>query len=133
MFGDKKDLIVIHNMGKSCGYCTMWADGFIGVYKHIERKAAFVLVSPDAPEIQKSFAADRGWGFKMYSAAGTQFIKDMGYVTDAGSYWPGASVFHKDDNGKITRITKTFFGPGDNFCSVWHFYDMLPQNGEHAE
>lgn len=133
MFGDKKELIVIHNMGRSCGYCTMWADGFNGSYKHIERKAAFALVSPDAPDIQKAFAEDRGWGFKMYSGAGTSFIKDMGYVTDAGLYWPGASVFLKDDNGKITRESKTFFGPGDNFCSVWHFYDMLPQSGKEKE
>lgn len=133
MFGNKKELIVIHNMGRSCGYCTMWADGFNGNYKHIERKASFALISPDAPDVQKAFASDRGWGFNMYSAEGSPFIKDMGYVTDAGSYWPGASVFHKEDDGKITRISKTFFGPGDFFCSVWHFYDMLPQNGEKAE
>jgi len=130
MFGDKKDLIVIHNMGRNCGYCTMWADGFNGSYKHIQKKAAFALVSPDASDVQKAFAADRGWGFNMYSGADSSFIKDMGYVTDAGSYWPGASAFHKDDDGKITRESKTFFGPGDNFCSVWHFFDMLPQNGK---
>ncbi len=28
LFGDKEDLIVIHNMGTDCSYCTMWADGF---------------------------------------------------------------------------------------------------------
>ena len=37
------------------------------------------------------------------------------------------------EDGKITRVSKTFFGPGDNFCGVWHFFDMLPQNEEHAE
>src|SRR5438552_8218564 len=47
MFGNKNDLIIIHNMGRSCGYCTMWADGFNGSYKHIEKKSAFALVSPD--------------------------------------------------------------------------------------
>src|SRR5205085_5041732 len=45
MFGDKNDLIVIHNMGRSCSYCSMWADGFNGDYKYIEKKAAFALVS----------------------------------------------------------------------------------------
>src|SRR4051812_42025789 len=34
LFGDKKELIVIHNMGKRCSYCTMWADGFSGMTKH---------------------------------------------------------------------------------------------------
>lgn len=129
MFGDKKDLIVIHNMGKGCSYCTMWADGFNGIFPHVERKAAFVLVSPDAPEIQKNFADSRGWKFKMYSAKDSPFIKDMGFVTEKNEYWPGASVFHKDENGKIRRESKTFFGPGDYFCSVWHFFDMLPGQG----
>src|SRR5215468_7138428 len=27
LFGDKADLFVIHNMGQSCPYCTLWADG----------------------------------------------------------------------------------------------------------
>lgn len=27
LFGDKNDLIVIHNMGASCRYCTLRADG----------------------------------------------------------------------------------------------------------
>jgi predicted dithiol-disulfide oxidoreductase (DUF899 family) len=126
MFGDKKDLIVIHNMGKGCSYCTMWADGFNGIFSHIEKKAAFALVSPDAPDVQKNFADSRGWKFNIYSAKESLFTKDMGYVTEKNGYWPGASVFHKDENGKITRVSKTFFGPGDYFCSVWHFFDMLP-------
>jgi len=133
MFGDKKNLIVVHNMGKSCSYCTLWADGFSGVSYFIERKTAFALVSPDAPDVQKAFSAERGWKFNMYSGQGSEFIKDMGYVTDTGSYWPGASVFHKHGDGKITRVTKTYFGPGDDFCSAWHFFDMLPKNGEAKE
>ena len=31
LFGDADDLILIHNMGKGCPYCTLWADGFNGV------------------------------------------------------------------------------------------------------
>jgi predicted dithiol-disulfide oxidoreductase (DUF899 family) len=27
LFGEKPDLIVIHNMGTSCPNCTLWADG----------------------------------------------------------------------------------------------------------
>jgi len=38
---DKKDLIVIHNMGRQCPYCTMWADGFNGQLAHLEDRAAF--------------------------------------------------------------------------------------------
>lgn len=133
MFGSKKDLIVVHNMGKSCSYCTLWADGFSGVAYFIEKKSAFAVVSPDPYDVQRQFANDRGWKFNMYSAQEGSFIKDMGYLTDSGSYWPGASVFHRDDTGKISRVSKTFFGPGDDYCSVWHFFDMLPGNSDHEK
>ena len=52
LFGKKKDLIIIHNMGTACAYCTMWADGFNGVHKHLENRAGFVVVSNDKPELQ---------------------------------------------------------------------------------
>jgi predicted dithiol-disulfide oxidoreductase (DUF899 family) len=126
LFGDKKDLVLVHNMGRSCSYCTMWADGFNGIYNYIEKRAAFALVSPDSPEIQKDFAQSRGWKFKMFSGKDSNFIKDMGYQNEEGKYLPGVSVFHRSDDGKINRVAKTYFGPGDYFCSVWHFYDMLP-------
>ena len=129
LFGDKNYLILIHNMGKACSYCTMWADGFKDTYKEIEKKASFVLVSPDAPDIHKKFAESRDWGFRSYSASGTDFIFDMGYdfVKDGKhNYWPGVSVFEKKEDGSIKRISKDFFGPGDFYCNIWHFLDLLP-------
>ena len=30
LFGEHDDLVIIHNMGASCRYCTLWADGFSG-------------------------------------------------------------------------------------------------------
>lgn len=133
MFGDKENLILVHNMGKACSYCTLWADGFSGEAYYIEKKAAFVLVSPDTPEVQKEFAASRGWKFRTYSAAGTTFIADMGYYTEAEGYWPGVSVFHKDPEGKITRVSKDYFGPGDFYSAPWHFFDLLPESKEEKE
>ncbi|MBK8981669.1 MAG: DUF899 family protein [Ignavibacteria bacterium] len=129
MFGDKSHLILIHNMGKGCSYCTMWADGFKDTYKEIEKKASFVLVSPDSPEVHKQFADSRGWNYKTYSAAGTEFIFDMGYEIrkdDKKYYWPGVSVFEKKEDGSIVRVAKDEFGPGDFYCNIWHFIDLLP-------
>jgi len=37
LFGDKASLFVIHNMGASCPYCTLWADGFNGLLPHVVR------------------------------------------------------------------------------------------------
>ncbi|MHA2342771.1 MAG: DUF899 family protein, partial [Candidatus Hodarchaeales archaeon] len=65
LFADKEDLIVIHNMGKHCAYCTMWADGFNGVLQHIRNRTSFVVISPNNPEVQKEFSDGRGWKFTM--------------------------------------------------------------------
>ena len=128
LFGKSKDLILVHNMGKRCPYCTMWADGFNGVVDHIQDRTSFVVVSPDSPETQKAFATGRGWKFKMLSAMGTSFSKDMGFQGDEGAE-PGVSVFHKVD-GKILRVAKDKFGPGDPYCIVWHFFDLLPKGDD---
>ena len=124
LFGQKNELFVIHNMGKKCPYCTLWADGFNGILPHLENRAAFVLSSPDAPEVQTEFAKSRGWNFCMASTAGTSFAKDLGYQ---GEDWlrPGVSVFMKSGD-KVLRVSDTEFGPGDDFCQLWSLLDLLP-------
>jgi predicted dithiol-disulfide oxidoreductase (DUF899 family) len=126
LFGDKNDLIVIHNMGTTCPACTMWADGFNGVYQHLASRAAFVLTTPDAPKVQRQFAGDRGWRFPIVSHKGTTFSADMGFSPAEGKFWPGVSVFQKR-NGKIVRVSDQELGPHDDFCSVCHFFDMIPE------
>lgn len=126
LFGDKDELILIHNMGSSCSYCTRWADGFIGILPWLEERAAFALVSPDDHIKQAAFADERGWKFKMVSTAGNSFSADMGYESSDGSQLPGVSTFSKNADGKIERIAHAPFGPGDDFCSIWHFFDLLP-------
>ena len=51
LFGDKSDLLVVHNMGKGCRYCTLWADGFNGFVPHLENRGAFVVMSNDPPSV----------------------------------------------------------------------------------
>ncbi|MDZ4713124.1 MAG: DUF899 family protein [bacterium] len=129
MFRDQNYLILVHNMGKGCSYCTMWADGFKDTYKEIAKKAPFVLVCPDTPEVHKQFADAHGWNYPTYSAAGTDFIFDMGYdfiKEGKHNYWPGVSVFEKLKDGSIKRVAKDYFGPGDFYCNIWHFLDLLP-------
>jgi predicted dithiol-disulfide oxidoreductase (DUF899 family) len=125
LFGTHDDLIVIHNMGTSCPSCTMWADGYNGVHHHIASRAAFVVSSPDTPATQREFAASRAWLFPMVSHAGSTFAADMGYRSSRGGWLPGISVFKRTGNG-IVRVSDTQFRPGDDFCTVWHMFDMLP-------
>jgi predicted dithiol-disulfide oxidoreductase (DUF899 family) len=125
LFGDKEYLFVIHNMGAGCRYCTLWADGFNGILPHIENRAAFVVASPDEPAAQQKFSAARGWHFRMVSYRDAAFARDMGYRSDNG-WLPGVSVFRRRGR-KIYRVSDTGFGPGDDFCAIWHFFDLLPE------
>jgi predicted dithiol-disulfide oxidoreductase (DUF899 family) len=130
LFGGKRDLFMIHNMGSSCPYCTLWADGYNGIYPHLADRAAFVVSSPDPPAKQQKFAAGRGWRFPMVSHEGSSFAADMGYRGDNGGWRPGLSVF-KREGAKVLRVSDAGFSPGDDFCSLWHFLDLLPE-GAHG-
>ncbi len=131
LFGDKRDLIVIHNMGVGCTSCTMWADGFNGVYDHLASRAAFVVSSPNPVDVQKTFAAGRGWRFPMVSHAGTTFAEDLGYrrpgqgAEKHGGWWPGVSVFRREGD-KVVRVSDTELGPMDSFCVVYHLFELVP-------
>jgi predicted dithiol-disulfide oxidoreductase (DUF899 family) len=129
LFGDKQELFVVHNMGRKCPYCTLWADGFNGILPHLKSRAAFVLSSPDTPEIQAQFSASRSWEFDMVSTAGTTFAVDLGYQ---GEGWlrPGVSVFTKSTAGEILRVSDTEFGPGDDYCQLWSLFDLLPSGAD---
>ncbi len=112
-------------MGKGCRYCTLWADGFNGIRHHMQNRAAFVVVSPDAPEVQKTFADSRGWEFPMYSCKGSTFASDLDFFVEGSGYYPGVSALEKGADGRIYRTAKAYFGPGDDFCSAWHFFNLL--------
>jgi predicted dithiol-disulfide oxidoreductase (DUF899 family) len=125
LFGAQEDLMVVHNMGISCPGCTLWADGYNGVHHHIVRRAAFVMSSPDTPAVQQKFATSRGWKFPIVSHEGSSFAADMGYRAANGSFRPGISVFRREGT-KIVRVSDAAWSPGDDFCTVYHLFDLLP-------
>lgn len=115
LFAGRDRLLVIHNMGQGCRYCTLWADGFNGALDHLEDAAAVVMVSKDAPDVQRAFAQSRGWRFRMASHGGGAYMTEQSVMD--GNY-PGA-VFYERDGDKILRRGKAVFGPGDIYCPVW--------------
>jgi predicted dithiol-disulfide oxidoreductase (DUF899 family) len=132
LFGAKRDLILVHNMGVGCTSCTMWADGLNGVYDHLAARAAFVVASPNPVEVQKAFAASRGWRFPMISYEGSTLAEDLGYREGGdpldeklGGWNPGVSFLRRDGD-RIVRLSDTEFGPGDDFCIVYHLFDLAP-------
>jgi predicted dithiol-disulfide oxidoreductase (DUF899 family) len=93
--GKDRPVLMSHTMGKvPVRFCPMWADGFCRPRAALTFQAAFVVVSNDAPDAQTAFATSRGWPFAMYSAQGTTFFRDMGFVDNDG-WMPGVSVFER--------------------------------------
>ncbi|MFN0130990.1 MAG: DUF899 family protein [Phycisphaerales bacterium] len=125
LFRGKPDLILIHNMGRKCRYCTLWADGFNGLAAHLADRAGFALCSPDEPAAVREFALSRGWKFQCVSAAGTTFIKDMGFEPKPGDHHPGISTFQRTAGGAIVRVASAPLGPMDDFCALWPMLHML--------
>lgn len=131
LFLDRRDLIMIHNMGRRCRYCTLWADGINGILRHLESRAAVVLVSPDPPTIQRLFADERGWKIRMVQDTTGLFTHDMKfYVIENNERYllPGVSTFYRNDDGSIVHVASDTFGPGDVYMPLFPMFELL-QNG----
>ena len=120
LFAHRAQLLLIHNMGSQCPFCTLWADGINGYLPHLESVLSVVLVSHETPEYQRKFAMDRGWRFNLASHGGGQYIKDQCVFGQADNH-PGAVVYRKEGN-KILRLNRAAFGGGDQFNA---FYGLM--------
>lgn len=117
LFGDQDRLLMIHNMGQGCRYCTLWADGLNGLLPHLESAMAVALASKDSPETQRRFAASRGWRFRLVSHGGGDYIREQ-TVLEGESNMPGAVVYERQGEG-ILRRNACIFGGGDSYCAMW--------------
>lgn len=133
LFAGRDTLFAIHNMGRACRWCTLWADGLNGFLPHLEDQHSVVLLSRDAPEEQQRFAHSRGWRFRMASHGGGDYIREQS-VLEGQDNMPGI-VCYTLQEGVIQRKASAIFGPGDLYCSIFHvlglaglgFEDFTPQ------
>lgn len=128
LFGNRDQLLAIHNMGQTCIYCTIWADGLNGLLPHLEDAMAVVLVSRDAPHVQREFANARGWRYRLASHGGGSYIQEQS-VSKGQDNYPGAVLYQKDGD-RILRRSSTIFGPGDSYCALWPLLGMAGQSEE---
>jgi predicted dithiol-disulfide oxidoreductase (DUF899 family) len=128
LFGDQDRLLLIHNMGQGCRYCTLWADGFNGFVPHLESAMAVALVSKDSPEVQRRFANSRGWRFRLASHGGGKYIQEQ-TVTEGQHNSPGAVVYERSGD-EIFRKNACEFGPGDLYCSMWSLLGLAGMGEE---
>ena len=124
LFGAHDDLLLVHNMGKTCAYCTLWADGFVGLLPHLTQRSAVALLTPDPPEVQRAFAASRGWPFVMVADPTRAVARALGFATETHVV-PGVSALRRAADGSLTRSGRAVFGPGDDYCAVWPMFDLL--------
>ena len=117
LFGERDKLLVIHNMGQGCRYCTLWADGINAFLPHLESAMSVVLVSKDDPIVQRRLANNRGWRFRMASHGGGEYIREQTTQPEQGNA-PGAVCYGRQDN-TIVRLGSSNFGPGDPYCAMW--------------
>lgn len=117
LFAGRDTLLMIHNMGGGCRYCTAWADGINGILAHLEEAMAVVLVSKDPPDVQRRLAMDRGWRLRMASHGGGAYVEEQ---STGGGDDPGAVIYERR-GGRILRRGRAAFGPGDLYSPLWHF------------
>jgi predicted dithiol-disulfide oxidoreductase (DUF899 family) len=122
LFGDKKILFAIHNMGQGCRYCTLWADGLNGFLPHLEDKFAVVMLSKDSPEAQRKMALSRQWRFRMVSHGGGKYIQEQ-TVMPGQNNMPGIVCYQREEDA-IFRKNASIFGPGDFYCPQWHILSL---------
>jgi predicted dithiol-disulfide oxidoreductase (DUF899 family) len=122
LFAGQDKMLLIHNMGQGCRYCTLWADGLNGFVPHLESAMSLVLVSRDTPELQRRFANSRGWRFNLASHGGGDYIREQ-TVVEGEDNMPGAVVYERKGD-VIFRKNSCVFGPGDLYCPVWNLLAM---------
>jgi predicted dithiol-disulfide oxidoreductase (DUF899 family) len=123
LFSQNDKLLVIHNMGQGCRYCTLWGDGISAFLPHLESAMSVVVVSKDTPQQQRLFANSRGWRMRMASHGGGAYMDEQVAIEGMGTNMPGAAVYEKRDNS-IYKTNSSLFGPNDLYCPVWHFLGM---------
>jgi predicted dithiol-disulfide oxidoreductase (DUF899 family) len=115
LFGERRQLLMIHNMGEGCRYCTLWADGFNGLLDHLESAFAVVLTSKEPVDTQRRFANSRGWRFRLASHGSGDYMTEQTVLQDN---MPGAVVYEREGD-TIYRKNNCVFGPGDIYCAMW--------------
>ncbi len=139
LFGDHDELILIHFMYGSaqenpCPMCSMWADGYDAVLRHVGQRAAFAVVAETEIGRFRAWARERGWSrLRLLSSAGSSFKSDLRMQDEKGVQQPGYSVFVRDASGEIRHVHtgEAHLADGhwngvDLLSPVWHLFDLIP-------
>jgi predicted dithiol-disulfide oxidoreductase (DUF899 family) len=130
----------------ACFFCSFWMDQLTGVTVHLNhRDITLVAVSRAPYPAIAAYKRRMGWDFPWLSSEGSDFNFDyrVSFTEDeltAGGVdynyrlnpWPmseaaGASVFYKDDEGRIFHTYSTYARGLDMLNAAYHYMDLVPK------
>ncbi|EDM77872.1 hypothetical protein PPSIR1_01557 [Plesiocystis pacifica SIR-1] len=157
LFEGRSQLIVQHFMfgpdwDEGCPSCSFWADNYDGTVVHLNaRDISFVAVSNAPVAKLEAYKARMGWGFRWLSSMGSTFNRDYQVSftraeLDAGeaiynyakkgfpsTEAPGASVFTRDEQGRIFHTYSTYARGLDMLNGAYHYMDLVPKGRDEDE
>jgi predicted dithiol-disulfide oxidoreductase (DUF899 family) len=129
-----------------CQSCSFWMDNFNGVTVHLNHRDITIVAVSRAPyPVLAAYRRRMGWSFPWLSSAGSDFNFDyhVSFTPEqlaAGkvdynyepfafpvSEAPGASVFFKDDRGRIFHTYSTYTRGLDMLNVAYHYMDIVPK------
>ena len=134
-----RPLVVVHYMyggaqASPCPMCTLWADGYNAVARHLARRINFALVAQAGIGDIRALARRRGWrDLRLLSSAGSSFKTDLGFQDADGEQYPGLSVFilGRDGGPRHFYSVSAYLKEGeyrgmDLYTPVWNLLDLTP-------
>jgi len=135
----EKPLILIHFMyggaqTNPCPMCSMWADGYNAVARHVRDRANFALVAEATVDEMRRWARERGWSeLRLVSSLGSSLKQDLRMQDPDGSQHPGVSIFTRAADGTPRHFytAEAVLAPGhwngvDLLSPVWNLFDLTP-------
>lgn len=136
---DRKALIVAHIMfapgvGRACPMCSMWADGYDPIARHLASRAGFVAVAKTELERFRAYARERAWtSLRLLSSHDNGFNRDFNVECDEGQL-PALSIFTREPDGRIHHryttegsLVYAHHRMMDLYSPVWNLLDLLPE------
>ncbi|HEV2037252.1 MAG TPA: DUF899 family protein [Candidatus Eremiobacteraceae bacterium] len=142
LFAPGKDSLIIdhlmfgENEEKACPMCSMWADGYNAIARHVSDKTNFVLVAKADIGKLRDWARARGWhNIRLLSSHDSTFNRDFGFEHN-GQQQPGVSVFRRKGEdiyhfySQTAELVPDHFRGIDLMTPVWNLFDVLPEGRE---
>lgn len=142
LFGTGKDSLIIdhlmfgENDEKACPMCSMWADGYNAIARHIRNKTNFALVAKAPIGKLRDWARARNWhDIRLLSSSDNTFNRDFDFESKEGQI-PGLSIFRRKGDGIYhfysisAELAPDRYRGIDLYSPVWNLFDLLPEGRE---